>query len=304
MKTFKAKYSLLLQPYIIIVLLSVLILDIIYYFLCIYNTPLYSFPVSNYLVPVLYAFVVQLIIVLPFTNAFSLPKKHHRFGLNLFLFIMLCLPMLASVAVVRMLSSKIITVNTISEVNPASNERFFKITDFNIAQDRVGENFWTHRNHKKHGKDYLSLHLELAAPVQEKHGTKNNFTYWFCMDYKRTKNNMLLEPGEIEDFKKESLEEFRRPSTINDVAFIEKIPKKWVTDAKLEAINDIMYRSGKTNFVILEPSYRSLNEKIIFRCLLFIGAFFINIGAFTLIMWKTNKVQKLPAGGNWMTKKT
>jgi len=304
METFKEKFTLLLRPYLIIVLSSILVLNVIYYFLCIYNSPLYSFPVSNYLLPVLFALVVQLIVVLPFTNTFSLPKKHNRFGLNFLLFIMLSLPMMASVAVVRILSNNVITVNSVSEIDPASNERFFKVIDFDIARDRVGENFWTKRNHKKHGKDYLSLHLELAAPVQEKHGTKTNFNYWFCMNYKRSKNNMHLAPDEIDDFKKESLEEFGWPNTLDNIKFLEKTPQNWITDTKLEAINDIMYRSGKTNFVVLEPSYSSRAEKILIRFLILIVAFSVNISVFNLLMWKTIKLKKNLGNSNWTTKKT
>jgi hypothetical protein len=304
MKTFESEYTLLLRPYLRIVLASAFIVSIIYYFLCSYNSPYYSFTVSNYALPILFALLVQLTVVLPFTNTFSLPKKQNRFGLNFLLFIMLCLPMVASVAVARILSNKVVTVSDVSEIDPDSNERFFKITDFNIARNRVGENFWTQRNHRKHGKDYLSLHLELAAPVQEKHGTKNNFTYWFCMNYKRNKNDVYLKPGEIEDFRKKSLEKFRLPRTVNDVVFLEKIPQKWVTNKKLEAINDIMYRSSKNNFVILEPFYTSRSEQIIVRCLIFIVAFCINIGVFCSLMWKTTKLKNRSGNANWTTKKS
>ncbi|WP_116787479.1 hypothetical protein [Flavobacterium psychrotrophum] len=286
MKTAKEKLRLLILPYLIITLITTLLLDIIYYVIFAGREPLYSRVVTNLLIPAFYVLAINFVIIFPFLNKFRLYKKQNRFGVTFLSFFMMCLPVLLSLPLVNLLTSNIKQVKNVSEIGYSSSQWCFKIASFDIDRQHIGEDFWTERKHRKHGKDYTELNMVLAAPIIE-NGGNNNFRYWLYRTYSRKEKNMNVNKSEFNDFRTESYANFKSAFNIKDITYVRKISKKWVTDHTYEAINDVMYRADAKNIIVLEPHYKSLQSEIALQCLFFFLGLAGCLLIWTMIIWQS-----------------
>lgn len=180
---FKERFRSIILPYIIVSTTSILIFDIVYYFIFIQQKPLYSINISNALIPACYTLAVHLVFILPVTLRANFHEKKTRFAANLFPFIMLSLSTMLSIFVVQAVTAEIKTIKSISEIDPQSNGRYYKIDTFDIDRTIVGKSFWITKDSGKYRPTYLVMNLTLAAPVKINSTSEKPFIYWFCQDY-------------------------------------------------------------------------------------------------------------------------
>lgn len=304
MKTFKEKFKYAIRPYLLICIASTIVADIAYYFLFIENTSNYNELVTNMLIPVCFAALVQLIILLPFINRFVMPPKQNRFGVNFLSFMLLCAPVVISIPLAEKVTAEIVTVNKVSEIIPSDNQYYYSLKNTELNLNRIGESFWTESKSRKNRGSYTELNVVFAAPVNE-NGT-NNLRYWITKSYSQDEKSKSVPTAEFDNFRIRSLDDFNSEKTTKDIVYLEKIPEKWVGNHTLEAINDIMYNSTITNFVVLNPHYKSLADEIQLQVLFLVFAFIVIISLWSLTIWKMELKQDSASGSstkNWRTRK-
>lgn len=284
---------------------AIIVADVAFYFLFVAQPSGYSMVVTNMLVPICFAALVQLAVLLPFSYKFTFPPKQNRFGVNFFSFMLLCAPILVSLPLVRKVTAKVITVNNVSEISAQSNDNYYVIKEFSVNLHYMGENSWTERRHRKHGKDYIEMNMRLAAPVTE--NGKSNFGYWISCSYSHNTKNAVVNAVEFNDFRAKSLNDFKSAHSIQDIVYLEKTPQRWMGEHTLEAINDIMYNTDKKSFVVLEPHYKSLGQEIRVQSLFLLLAFAVNIIIGCLIIGSAKLEKPLPkaaAKQSWTSRNT
>lgn len=302
MKTFKEKFRYTFLPFICVTFITTLVFDAVYYFLVVVPQPDYSEQVTTFVIPACFAAVVQLIVMLPFINKFTLAPRQNRFGINFVSFMLLCAPLMISGPLIRKLSAEVIPVNEVSEINPASKDYCFTVKDFSIDTGRVGEEYWTERHHRKNRGDYTQLNLILAAPVKNKEGNNYNSTYWLCRDYSHDEKHINVPAGDYDNFMARSRNGFKSAGTVKDIKYLEKISARQTGSHTLGAINDIMYRAQATKFVVLKPHYKSLADETALQAFFLFLAFFITILFWGLISWQF-ALKKQPAKQNWVSRR-
>jgi hypothetical protein len=223
-------------PYIIISAVSILIFDIVYYFFFIQQKPLYSISVCNILIPACFALAVHLLFVLPLTLRVNFHGKNNRFVANLLPLMMLSFSIVISVFLVRDLTAEVKTVNSVTEIDPQSNGRYFKIAAFDIDRTKVGASFWITKHTRKHRPSQIVLNLSLAAPVKINSTPDEPSIYWFCEDYDYNTKKTVIVDSDKDDFNFNTYKDFLSPKTINNVIYLERVPKNWVDSHDILAV--------------------------------------------------------------------
>ena len=293
--TYKIKQTVI--PFIKICILSMLFFDIVYFMLFVLHPPSYREGDTNFLIPICYGLIIQLLVLRRFINKFNLPSN--AFMVNMISYILLCAQILVSLPLVRQIGNFVTEVDNAYEITATSNHRSFAIKDFDIDKTKIGETLWISRESRKYGGPYSRLNLVLAAPViTNDRNDKKRLTYWYCREYSWNMKTTKVDRSDIDSFWDTSIANFTSSNTINKVVYFEKLPYKWINDYQLTAIDDITKDKQASELVVLEPQFRSHTTRILWQIVFLLIAIMVSI-----LMWGLNMFKAEPKNNNWLIKK-
>lgn len=273
LNTFKEKLHQAILPHLMITIAATIVFDILYYFMFVANTPWISKINANFLVPIAYAAIIQLTILLPFINKFELAPKQNRFSINVLSMIVVCVPVIVSVPLVSKLSSKVIRVENVYDITNTTKGNCFHIKNIALDTGLIGESFWTESKKPKNSRRYTELNIVLAAPITDGRVQSNKSIHWLYRSYSRREKSTAIPEGEIEDFKAECYTNFKSGSTVGEMVYAERIPENWIGNHTHEAINDRMYDQNASSFIVFEPHYKTLAAETLRQALFLLLAF-------------------------------